>query len=371
PDTTAIILNWDRFFNVVRIVTLMCTELQDTIAIVHVWNNRNITHISKEDFPQCPENRLKITNSAANLYFQARFLACEQASTPFCFIQDDDYLVLPEIIRSLRLRFSEQSTSAIFLLPSHEALSSDLRRIHIDSKIHTSFAWLGHGAIMKRSQAHDFLELLRRLEVSEEEMKMADNYYALLANVYPEIWFDQGIELAGGQAFTQGVEGDERNNRHITRAASYLDQIMNCDYPREDIPFITREKQAVPLVHKAPCLGSSCVLETTISLLPPTPLDTKSASLVLEIEKVNRQFLTPNVTKDYLLHPLSHAVDGNPRTGFCASRGVKNGDILGIDLLASVRSKEEAMEVALLVDRDAQTIFLTGPSLEFLVGNRW
>ena len=49
-------------------------------------------------------------------------------------------------------------------------------------------------------------------------MKMADNYFAILSNRVPEIWFDQGIELAGGQPFTVGVEGDERNNRHIVSA---------------------------------------------------------------------------------------------------------------------------------------------------------
>lgn len=71
--------------------------------------------------------------------------------------------------------------------------------------------------MMKRSQAQDFLALLQHLNVSDEEMKMADNYYAILANVYPEVWFDQGIGLGGGIAFTQGTEGDERNNRHIVR----------------------------------------------------------------------------------------------------------------------------------------------------------
>ncbi|KAJ3929749.1 MAG: hypothetical protein NXY57DRAFT_1049860 [Lentinula lateritia] len=192
-DTTAVILNWSRFPNVVRIVSLLChPKLENTLA-----------------------NRLQITNSPSNLYFQARFLACAEATTPFCFIQDDDYLVLPEIIKTLRSRFSNDSVSTIYLSPPHEVMSTILKRIHVKSKIHTSFAWLGYGAIMRRRQARDFLALMQYLNVSEDEMKMADNYYALLANVYPEVWFDQGIELGGGQAFTQGAEGDERNNKHI------------------------------------------------------------------------------------------------------------------------------------------------------------
>lgn len=46
-------------------------------------------------------------------------------------------------------------------------------------------------------------------------MKMADNYYTILSNRVPEVWFDQGVELGGGQPFTVGVEGDERNDRHV------------------------------------------------------------------------------------------------------------------------------------------------------------
>ena len=81
--------------------------------------------------------------------------------------------------------------------------------------LHTSFAWLGHGAIMHRSQAEDFLSLLYQLNVTNEELKMADNYFSILSNTPAEVWFDQGIELGGGQPFTVGTEGESRNRRHI------------------------------------------------------------------------------------------------------------------------------------------------------------
>jgi len=44
---------------------------------------------------------------------------------------------------------------------------------------------------------------------------MADNYFTILSNTIPERWFDAGIQLGGGQPFTVGQEGEERNNRHI------------------------------------------------------------------------------------------------------------------------------------------------------------
>ena len=94
-------------------------------------------------------------------------------------------------------------------------LLSQLRTISISQKIHTTFAWLGYGTIIRRLQAIEFLSLLNELELSEEERKMADNYFIILSNTIPERWFDAGVELGGGQAFTVGQEGEDRNNRHI------------------------------------------------------------------------------------------------------------------------------------------------------------
>lgn len=170
-----------------------------------------------------------------NMYFYARFLGCSQSDAEYCFVQvvtsqacltftyrvfqDDDYLVLPEVIQTLHTRVTElERPGAVHLLPPHERLSSDLRAVHgrnLNSTLHTSFSWLGHGTIMHRSLASELLSLLQILNFSREEMRMADNYFSVLRNHPPETWFDQGIELGGGQAFTVGSEGHERNKRHI------------------------------------------------------------------------------------------------------------------------------------------------------------
>lgn len=40
PNVTAIILNWSRLDNVIRIASLLCgTWLDDTISEVYIWNN--------------------------------------------------------------------------------------------------------------------------------------------------------------------------------------------------------------------------------------------------------------------------------------------------------------------------------------------
>lgn len=88
-----------------------------------------------------------------------------------------------------------------------------------DNSIKTTFAWLGHGAFLRRKAAIGFLRSMQGLNATDEEMKMADNYFTILANhqKYGEILFDHGIELGGGQPFTVGTEGDIRNERHMVR----------------------------------------------------------------------------------------------------------------------------------------------------------
>lgn len=48
---------------------------------------------------------------------------------------------------------------------------------------------------------------------------MADNYYSVLKNSFPEIWTAAPIALFGGGAFTVGEEGVARNRKHIVSIA--------------------------------------------------------------------------------------------------------------------------------------------------------
>ncbi len=108
PNVTAVILNWSRFPNVVLIASLLCGPwLEGTISEVFIWNNsprkisyevcisfqfppffRQLTRDSQEmKNTGCRKSKLRIHNAPANMLFQARFMACAQANTPYCFIQ--------------------------------------------------------------------------------------------------------------------------------------------------------------------------------------------------------------------------------------------------------------------------------------------
>ncbi|KAF8140517.1 hypothetical protein EV363DRAFT_1251147 [Boletus edulis] len=373
PDVTAVILNWSRLENVIRIVSLLCGPwLDDTIAEVYVWNN-SPKNLSKEIFSSahCDTRKLKIENSPENLYFYARFLACTKASSPYCFIQDDDYIILPELIKTLRIRVEESSQGGIYLLPPHEHLSSRLRTTVTSDGIHTGFAWLGHGAMINRQRALSFVSLLHddSLGMTKEQVRMADNYFTVLSNEIPEIWFDQGIELGGGQPFTVGHEGNERNQLHIGNACRYLDEIVArpsavtalSDTQTGSLGFVKRDGHVSNPEHlhvnRAAALGTPYLLESNIKLLPDDNIPNCLAAIdLLGNEERRAGQIGQDAILHYQQHALSYAVDGNASTAFRSPYDAKQGDYILIDTLSVFEFNNAVVELVFLVATNNEDI---------------
>ncbi|EIW86961.1 hypothetical protein CONPUDRAFT_115881 [Coniophora puteana RWD-64-598 SS2] len=355
PDVTAIVLNWARLENVKLIVSLLCDP----------WLSDAVAETFQE--AQCAPGKLRVHNSPENVFFQARFLACSEANTPLCFLQDDDYIILPEVIQALRTRALAKDDSAIYLLPPHEYLSSWLKTVVAD-KVHTSFAWLGHGVMVHKSLVNKFLATMHSLKPSDEVMKMADNYFSIVNNVVAETWFDHGIELGGGKPFTAGQEGDERNKRHIASACAYLDTLL--DTGTVDLESVTWASAEDLL--KAPCLWSSCLLETNIQVLPPRlHQGARHAKDMLLQEEYSLRNLTEQDTSHFYNHPLSFAVDGRPQTSFCGSQNATAGDFMQLDLLSSTTWPKGVVDLVWLIPSAGE------PILEFSIfdvsvdGHEW
>jgi len=340
-------------------VSVLCGEqLDDVLKEIVVWNNNYMRPLVYDDFvdSNCSLSKLQIYNSPENLYFQARFIACANASTAYCFIQDDDYLVNPEIIHSLRARIA---SSDIFLLPPDESLSSHLLSINSPStNITFGFSWLGYGSLILRRNAESFLELLERIGASVDEKKMADNYYSILRNRFPEIWFGHPIPLFAGGAFTVGAEGVARNRQHIAEATNYLDTIItvsaNQSSGNNEFPYVSMSGPRQESEY-SPCLGRSCVLESTIkSISELRGTDTyKTAGELFSREAELSALLTEDFISNYLNFPLSNAVDSNPNTSFRSAWNAAKGDTLVLDTLASAQKNNLAdAEWMWLVDVD-------------------
>ena len=146
-DTTAIVLHWKRTDNVRLVVAHLCRyTFFDSVL---VWNNNPeiqlthkvragallnffsfillLTHLiphSLNTGPQtfatsrCPASKLRIYNSPRNLLFIARFLACAQADTPYCYFQDDDWLVRP--LRALYTQFGRDPEGPVVVQTSDQ-----------------------------------------------------------------------------------------------------------------------------------------------------------------------------------------------------------------------------------------------------------
>jgi hypothetical protein len=98
------------------------------------------------------------------------------------------------------------------MLPSFELLSSRLREISsLDGCLHAFPAWLGYGTLILKERTTLFLKTFLHLEKDPHSIQMADNYYSILSNSKPELWFGQQIELGLGQPFTTGTSGEDRN----------------------------------------------------------------------------------------------------------------------------------------------------------------
>ncbi|KAJ6509993.1 hypothetical protein C8R47DRAFT_1096336 [Mycena vitilis] len=374
PDVTAVLLNWVRLPNVVQIVSVLCgPALDGVVKEIVVWNNNRLRPLIYEDFAICPQ-KLRIHNSPENLYFQARFIACSNASTPYCFIQDDDYLVEPEVIRSLRARID---THDIFFLPPDEVLSGHLLSVDSPStNITFGFSWLGYGAMILRSNAESFLSLLRHLGVSDEEMKMADNYYSVLKNSFPELWTGHPTPLFGGGAFTVGEEGVVRNRKHIAAAASYLDKIMADQHAGTGSGQL--HYLSVPSSHpesrleRAPCLERLCLLESTIPFLPELPItDTyRTAADLFSHEAALSTMLTEQFISNNVQFPLSRAVDADPSTSFRSFRDAAEGDTLVLDIFDTPQHMNwTGVEWVWLIDADVAPL-LKASTLSFSTDQR-
>lgn len=200
----------------------------------------------------------------------------------------------------------------IHLSPPLEHLSTQLRHYVYPPLVDTSFAWLGYGTLIRREQAQEFLTLLKEYDLNQEEIRMADNYFTILRNAgMPTTWFDDGVELGGGQAFTVGKEGDERNWMHIERA---LELLLSSHF--EPLSRSLPPPSRTDRLAYAPCIGGRpAVLTTNITLLPE--FSPSSSSMPLREVEAHRNALLGSDTVDtYINHPFSHAVDGKEDTFF-------------------------------------------------------
>ncbi|KIJ28560.1 hypothetical protein M422DRAFT_54563 [Sphaerobolus stellatus SS14] len=390
PDTTVVLLNWSRLSNVLLQAAAYCSPLlQDIVERVYIWNNRpNLTLSYNEHFSQtgCRPGQLTIYNSPENLLFQARFLGCIRSGSRYCFLQDDDYITRPEILRNIHAWFNQASNNSkedpvpIILQPPHDHLESTLLNITIaapasSTRVETSFACLGHGTFLLHSQAESFMNMLEHLGLPWEEKTIADNYFTILSGTKPNIWFTHTIELSYTETppFTFGKEGDERNWRHINRAMIYLHGLLQ---DTQNKPLLSPENTTQESLQTAPCISDACIISSNVTTLPsyvfdhsePWTQDTRMQTV--QATRISR--LAEEGVKWYLSYPLMNAVDGDAMTAFRSFGHAKAGDTITLALYASRQiSTSKQAEMAFLVDVHTAAILHSATFQTSMDHNAW
>jgi GT2 family glycosyltransferase len=206
PKVTAVLMNWKRKHNVVKIISSLSTldyiddivvyqnNINDPLTMKYLmksnhWSNHLLSLV----------NLIPADKEAGNLNTASRFVACNNfAVNDVCMFIDDDFW--PSTFNSLYAQWLNDR-DRVHALANFPQYWNDLRwtfvgtidSISNDStgggekktvSIHTGFTWLGVGSIVKKSLVTHFLKhqlpLIKRPD-------LADNYFSILSNRIPSV----------------------------------------------------------------------------------------------------------------------------------------------------------------------------------------
>ncbi|GAA5872920.1 hypothetical protein JCM16303_006879 [Sporobolomyces ruberrimus] len=355
-DVTAILLHWKRTDNMRVIIASLCQY--SFISSIVVWNNNPNITLSQETFStaRCPSPKLQIHNSPQNLLFSARYFACMQATTPYCYFQDDDWLVQP--MRSLYAQFKRGPEESILVGTTKEmAVKYRSDWCFFQGPLHTCFAWLGTGAFVARRHVASYLEAVSSIDFPRDELAHADNSFTTFLNRPPYVMSSNGIvEMKTGTGYSDGVKGDLRNHDYIQKGLHHFVEYLNVSLsklppttplPTVPIPIDTSSYRSTPplplALHpyahhaRSPCLPSDlCFFITNIPLLLPpdsTPYPGPHRSTTLGDWEKHVGMIGKAEEEWSLAWGYENAVDGKPSTAFRSVDVARKGDFIGLGLI--------------------------------------
>lgn len=178
---------------------------------------------------------------------------------------------------------------------------------------------------------------------------MADNYFTILGNKVPDIWFDHGIELGGGKPFTVGADGHARNERHISRAIEYLRTLVEVRKSQYIAEAAAPEES---IINSSPLRLNPGIISSNIHLLPRNLFTSVADQNYL----ARLDFVGDAGVQAYIHHSLSNAVDGDPNTAFISPDGVETGEWIAYDALEPVESSGSSVELVLVDEETANVL---------------
>ncbi|KAL1914982.1 uncharacterized protein VTP21DRAFT_7687 [Calcarisporiella thermophila] len=327
-QVTAVLLNWMRLKNLKEIVQHLCKyEMFKTIMI---WNNNQNVHLTREMFAKHCPSKVEVYNSPGNMLFIARYMACSMASTPYCFFQDDDWLV--KNLRSMYANFL-RSPHLVHTDTNERVYSATWRWCFFDDAVnlHTCFSWVGTGAFVSRENVVRFMRLASETQMDPTEFAYGDMYFTTYMNQPPYQLENDLVELPQYKAFSAG-DGWRRNeiymHKGLTRLYDNLSRGTGVFQTQELSPTIYQRDV------RSPCHNDRCLFLASKHSFPDVRLFRYNPSLnISESESLHERYHDSN---DFFNSPYHFAVDGKDSTVWRTHENIAEGDYIGLDLLFPV-----------------------------------
>ncbi|KAF9382243.1 hypothetical protein CPB97_007259 [Podila verticillata] len=330
---TAILLSWQRMESLQMIVTHLCTH--DMFKEIMIWNNNVKVHIEEKMF-SCP--KVRVYNSPANLFFVARYMACAMASSPYCYFQDDDWMIhhlrafYANFLRFPHLLHTDTRSDVWSMTNWQWCFFEDAVNMH------ACFSWLGTGAWTTRDSVIKFLKQSTVTEMDPIQFAYGDMYYSTFLNQVPYQLENHLEELEDeSTGFSKGASGKNRNKEHMHIAAQKLwDALVRKDpeFEREELHPTYLERDV-----RSPCDDDRCLIISNKHPFPDVRMFKYRPYIDVSVnEAIHRQFEDPY---RYINNPFSFAVDNSDYTAYKSTRPIVTGDYIGIDMLLNVNRKIE------------------------------
>ncbi|CAG8456292.1 3912_t:CDS:2 [Racocetra fulgida] len=232
------------------------------------------------------------------MHFIARYMACAMATTPYCYFQDDDW-----IIRNMRsmyanfLRFPNlihtDTNADVYSLTNWKWCFFD------DSvDLHACFSWVGTGAFTSRENVVRFLKMASITEMDPTEFAYGDMYFTTFMNQVPYQLENELMELPQENAFS----------------AFETKEISPSIYQRDV---------------RSPCANDRCLFLTNKHSFPDVRAFRYRPYInISESERIHESYYD---TGHFIRHPYSHAVDDKEWTAWKSQEEVRQLPQTGLD----------------------------------------
>jgi len=325
-EATAVLLNWSRLENLKIIVKHLCKY--SIFKEIMIWNNNGDVHLSDSMFTDTHCGKLRYYNSPGNMHFIARYMACAMATTPYCYFQDDDWII--QHIRSMYANFLR------FPHLVHTDTNADVysltnwRWCFFDDNVglHSCFSWVGTGAFASRKNVVKFLKLASITEMDPKEFAYGDMYFTTFMNQVTYQLENELKELPQENAFSAG-EGRIRNkiymHKALVRLYDHLSRKTEIFETNELNPKMTERDV------RSPCANDRCLFLTNKHSFPDVRLFRYRPYInISESERIHESYFS---TEHFIRFPYSHAVDDKEWTAWKSQDVIRKGDYVGLDLL--------------------------------------